>query len=234
MRKLIGIPIVHAESDLGSLGPAISKRSASLVGERRWAQHSQTVAAFWKSTEDYVKSLSEPNLKIYQDGLAADGELGRKVIEAAASKGSKNHQIILDLMGRGAEIRNTEDISLLLEERDDLIKLVQSASLGGTPPDASSLLEEQHRLDAKRDRHIADRINRTLREGETAILFLGAHHDVTPHLAKDIVVEWAKKREKVKEYFRLLISGQDENRYRQLSAYMASPVSDPERVIGAS
>ncbi len=109
MRKLLYVPIIHTESDLGSVASAIDSKSSSLCGEERWAKHKETVAKFWESIADYFATIDASNLKIYQDGLPADGELGRKTIEEGARRGSKNLQLILNLMQKGAEIRKTED-----------------------------------------------------------------------------------------------------------------------------
>ena len=224
MRKLLYVPIIHSESDLGSLGPAIDRRSASICGEKRWAEHKETVSRFWQSVADHLRSLEGAGLKIYQDGLAADGELGRRVIEEAASRGSKNHQIILDLMKKGAEVRKTEDASLLIQEYESISTLAT-----GEPSEAMSShpasLGARDRLTEERDRFIAKTVNDTLRDGETAILFMGAYHSVLTHLASDIVVEQIKEAGKVRAYFQELISGDDETRLQQLARYLASPIS---------
>ena len=72
----------------------------------------------------------------------------------------------------------------------------------------------------KRDRFIAGTINRTLKEEETGVLFIGAYHDVLTHLAYDIAVEEVKNREKVRDYFKMLISGKDEERFNELGEYL--------------
>jgi hypothetical protein len=42
----------------------------------------------------------------------------------------------------------------------------------------------------RRDRYVADRINRTLGAGETGILFMGMLHEVTRSLEPDIQVAY--------------------------------------------
>jgi len=223
MRKLLYVPIIHSESDLGSLGPVIDRRSASLVGEKRWAQHKETVSRFWHSVADYLLSCDAVGQKIYQDGLAADGELGRRIVEEAARRGSKNHQLILDLMEKGAEIRKTEDASLLIQEHQSISRLASEK-----PPETTSgdPRAQSERLAEERDRFIAKSINETLRDGETAVLFMGAYHSVLSHLAKDIVVEQVKEVEKVRAYFHDLFSRRNETRVRQLAHYLAAPISE--------
>jgi hypothetical protein len=224
MRKLLYVPIIHMESDLGSIAPAIDNTSASLCGEERWSKHNETVSEFWDQVKDFLDRLDSTNLKIYQDGLPADGELGWMVIEEGAKRGSKNHQIILDLIKKGAEIRKTEDVSLLKEEYERIIRLAQAKSLAHRIVTSIGYKLRKGRLMAERDRFIAETINGTLSEGETGILFIGTYHDVLPHLARDIAVEQVKEQEKVRAYFKGLISGKDEEKFEQLAAYLVSPI----------
>lgn len=220
MRKLIYVPVIHVESDLGSIAPAIDKRSTQICGKEHWEKHKQIVSTFWNNIEEYFKKLNAGNLKIYQDGLMADGELGQKIIEEGAQKGSKNYQIVLDLVRRGAEIRKTEDIALLKEEYDRILKLAQSKSLWEKATAYIGYRFHKDKLMEKRDRFIAETIGETLRNGETGVLFMGAFHDVTPHLAEDIHVEEVKNPQKVKDYFKTLISGGNEEKFDELSKYL--------------
>ena len=128
MRKLLYVPVIHLESDMGGIATTIDKRSADVCGRQRWEKHKQTVTTFWDQIEGYFKKLDAMNLKIYQDGLLADGELGQKIIREGARQGSRNYQIVLDLINNGGEIRKTEDIALLKEEYARILKLSQSKS----------------------------------------------------------------------------------------------------------
>jgi hypothetical protein len=224
VRKILYVPIIHMESDLGSASPTIDNTSASLCGEERWSKHKQTVSEFWDRVKGFLDRLDSANLKIYQDGLPADGELGWMVIEEGAKRGSKNYQIILDLIKKGAEIRKTEDVALLKEEYERIIRLAQAKSRAHRVVASVGYKLRKDRLMAERDRFIAETINETLSEGETGILFIGAYHDVLPHLARDIAVEQVKEQEKVRAYFKGLISGKDEEKFEQLAAYLVSPV----------
>jgi len=220
MRKLIYVPVIHVESDLGSIAPAIDKRSTQICGKERWERHKQTVSIFWDNIERYFKKLNADNLKIYQDGLMADGELGQKIIEEGAEKGSRNYQIVLDLIRRGAEIRKTEDITLLKEEYNRILKLAQSKSLWERTTAYIGYRFHRDKLMDKRDRYIADTIDKTLKEGETGAIFIGAYHDVLSLFAKDIAIEEVKKTEKVRDYFKMLISGGNEEKFNELGEYL--------------
>lgn len=221
MRRLLYVPIIHSEADLGSLGSAIDRRSASLYGEKLWAAHKETVVQFWKSVADYLLSLDTASLKIYQDGLAASGELGKRIIAEAAQLGSPNHQLLLQLMDKGAEVRKTEDASLLMQE----LKLAQEESAAGNTSDQKSLSQMKARLTEKRDRAIARAISETLKPGETAILFIGAYHNVSQYLPSDIVVEHLKDQDKVRVYFAELTSGKVGKNFERLARYLGSPIA---------
>jgi hypothetical protein len=224
MRKLLYVPIIHMESDLGSVAPTIDNTSAFLCGEERWAKHKETVSQFWDRIKDFLDRLDNTNLKIYQDGLPADGELGRMLIEEGAKRGSKNHQIILDLIKKGAEIRKTEDVSLLKEEYERIIRLAQAKSLAHRIVAHIGYKLRKGRLTAERDKFIAETINETLSEGETGILFIGTYHDVLSHLASDIAVAQLKEEQKVRAYFKGLLSEKDEEQFEQLAEYLVSPI----------
>jgi hypothetical protein len=222
VRELLYVPIIHSESDLGSLGAAIDKRSASLYGEKRWAEHKETVTMFWKSVADYLVSLDAAGLKIYQDGLAANGELGRRIVEEAATRGSMNHQVIWQLLSKGAEVRKTEDASLLMEE----LRLAREEPTVGDISNHRQLSFKRSRLMEERDKFIAKTINETLRQGETGVLFIGAYHNVHLYLPGDITVEYLKEQKGVKAYFEELISGGSGKRFQELARYLACPIAD--------
>jgi len=224
MRKLLYVPIIHMESDLGTMASALDSQSASLCGEKKWAKHKETVAKFWENIADYFAALDASNLKIYQDGLPADGELGRRIIEQAAKRGSKNHQIILNLMERGAEIRKTEDPSLLKDEYENITGLTQSKS--ATEKTAAYINYKLHKnhLTKERDKFVAQRIAETLKEGETGVLFMGSYHNILLYLPKDITVEQVKERAKINAYFKELVSGGQEKSFEHLAEYLVSPI----------
>ena len=225
MRKLLYVPVIHVDTDMGSIAPTIDKRSGEICGRDRWEKHKQIVAAFWDQIEEYFKTLNAENLKIYQDGLMAAGDLGQKIIKQGAGQGSRNYLIVLDLIKRGAEIRKTEDITLLKEEYNRILKLAQSKSLWERATAYIGYRFHKDRLMDKRDRFIAKTINETLlKESETGVLFIGAFHDVFPYLEKDVAVEEIKNREKVRDYFKMLISGGDKEEFDELSEYLVSRV----------
>jgi len=220
MRELIYVPVIHVESDLGSIAPAINKRSAEVCGKERWEKHKKTVDTFWDVIEEFFKKLDAAGLKIYQDGLMAEGKLGLKIIREGARQGSRNHQIVLGMIERGGVIRKTEDIELLKEEYARILKLAQSKSLWERTTAYIGYRFHKDRLMEKRDSFIAETINETLKEKERGILFIGTFHDVFSYLAADIEVKEVKSREKVRDYFKMLISGGNEEKFNQLADYL--------------
>jgi len=77
----------------------------------------------------------------------------------------------------------------------------------------------------RRDRFIASRINRTLGEGETGILFIGAYHNIIHRLNNDIYVREVKEINKIRDYQKAFPYG-DKNRKKleALSEYLISPI----------
>jgi len=226
MKKLLYVPIIHMEADLGSVAAIVDKKSSQVCGKERWNKHKKAVSGFWDSIINYFDLLEALSPKIYQDGLMIDGEVGKKIIEEGASKGSKNHKIVLKLMEKGAKIMKTEDLSLLKEEYNSLVKLSQTKS-----PLEKMLVYMGYKLRKnplmrKRDKFIAERINETLQDGEVGVLFIGVYHNVLPRISKDIMVYQVKERSKVKAYFDGLVWGKDEKRFGELAEYLVSPIKD--------
>jgi len=226
MRKLLYVPVIHMEPDLGSNAATIDSKSASLFGEERWAKHKESIAKFWESMADYFVTVDASTLKIYQDGLPADGALGRKIVEEAAKRGSKNHQIILSLMARGAKICKTEDPSLLQEEYEYITRLTRSRSIPEKTIASARYKLRKNQLTHKRDKFVAKTIDETLKEDETGALFMGSYHNIFPYLPKDIMAKQIKDREKINAYFRELVSGRETRKFEQLAEYLASPCAN--------
>jgi len=220
MKRLLYVPSIHDEADLGSASTTLSKRSAVLSGERRWGLHRETVAKFWQRVAAYLHSFDPRQLRVYQDGLAADGETGRHIVEEAARRGSRNYQLILELLNGGAELRKTEDPTLLLRQREVILGHLQQDL------DVDQYRTQSDRLMGERDKFIGETIRATLKEGEVGVLFIGAHHNVASRLAGDISVEVVKDPRRVRAYFEELFVGRDEVRLEELVQYLTSGICD--------
>ena len=224
MRRLLYVPLIHDEADMGSVGDALGQRSTESFSKQRWTLHSEVMNKFWESVAAHLRTLDPHRLKIYQDGLPSDGPLGRQIVEEAAQRGSKNYRLVLELLERGAELRKAEDPRLLLQERSNILQLVDQSGHRKTSQEAQQYRRQRDHIMMERDKLIAKAINATLKEGEIGVLFLGAFHEVPGQLASDISVEALKDRQRVRAYFEELLLSQDDERFRQLAHYLTSPV----------
>lgn len=191
MRKLIVARIVHSPEDMGSMREGLERIGVSRLGRERWEENRRRIERFWDELEREIDLLDiDPaRLRIYQDGLPAGGELGERIIRETASKGSRNYQIIKKLMDRGARIEATESPELLLKEYQHIKAMVSTTGEEQRRAlDAYNM--EKDRLLEERDAYIARRIAETLHNGETGLLFIGAHHKVVPRLPPDVEVSY--------------------------------------------
>jgi pheromone shutdown protein TraB len=181
-RHLIYVPVVHSEADMGSMASAVTRSLRLRPDQHRTRQ--EKIARFWEKVRASLLAALDERLggagslarvRIYQDGLPTSGELARRIARESAAKGSHNYSLVLELLDRGAALEQTESPDLLREEYSMLRRKSRNARR------ASELLE-------LRDRFMADRINATLQEGETGVLFIGALHKVGERLASDIEV----------------------------------------------
>ena len=225
MRRLLYIPIIHNEADLGSAGTALAEQSVALSGARRWLVHQETVSKFWESVAAHLRSLYSYKLRVYQDGLAAGGEIGRRIAEESAKRGSRNYQLVLELLNRGAELRKTEDPVLLLREHENIHRSAQQGSVRQGQHDPEEYRLRRDCLMGTRDKFIAETIGATLKEGELGVLFIGAYHNVASRLPADISVEMVKDMRLVQAYLDELFLGHDDQRLEELGQYLTSPVS---------
>ena len=225
MKKLLYVPIIHMSADLGSLAHEVTKRGIAGLGEDLWKRHLETIRGFWQAVEEYFISIEVRGFKVYQDGMAADGEMGGKIIEEGVKSGSKNFEIVSSLLKRGAVLVRTEDYNLLKQELDRLLKISKA---GTVIRKLAAYLEyrlTKNGLLRRRDEFIARRINETLKAGETGIIFVGAYHDVHRWLASDIMVREVKDRRRVADYQKkFILQGKKTKEVEGLSNYLASPV----------
>ena len=225
MKRLIYVPIIHMSADLGSIAKQVNKKGIAGFGEDFWKKHRETISAFWDSIVTYFANLEVKDFKIYQDGLVADGDIGRKIVEEGIKKGSKNYEIIDDLLKRGAILVQTEDFTLVKEERDRIVKITKAKSIAMKLTAYLRYKFAKNRLLNKRDNYIAKRINETLNHEETGIIFIGAYHNTIPKLSKNIQVTDVKEAKKVRDYQRLLPHyRRKKEEFEELTKYLVSPV----------
>lgn len=202
MRTLIYVPIIHSVADMGSLGDALKRKSVSGLGENIWQKHTDTVSGYWSAIESYFESneLYVPGIKIYQDGMFVDGEIAMKLIGDGVKSGSKNSEIVLKLINRGAILIKTEDFKMVKDEYDGLQLILKAKS------NIKKLIQLvrykilKPTLLRRRDRFIAATIDETLGQNETGVLFIGAYHNVMKRLPKDVSVIELKEVAKIRKY----------------------------------
>ena len=225
MRKLIYVPIIHMSADLGSIANHVDKRGIAGFGEEFWTRHRETISGFWDSISNYFANLEVEDFKIYQDGLVADGQVGQKIVEEGFKSGSKNYEIIDDLVKRGAILVQTEEFSLVKEEMDRIVKITQAKATTRKLIAYLKYRLAKNRLLKKRDNYIAKRIDETLTQPEVGILFLGAYHNIIPKLAKGIRLIEVKEVEKIRGYQKSLLSfRKNKEEFARLAKYLVSAV----------
>lgn len=187
-RRLIVIPIVHTATDLGSLSESVKAHYVEKFGPDVWEKRERLVEKLWDDIWEKIEllELDYPQVRLYQDGLPVCGhEL--KIVEELAGAGSRNHQLLLELLSRGATLVGTEDSQLLIREYQMHREQLASSDLGTRSRNPSA--NEVADLLEARDRFIAQRIATTLQEGEIGLVFLGAAHRLEALPDPDIQVE---------------------------------------------
>jgi hypothetical protein len=225
MRSLIYVPVIHTKADLGSLANSVTKRGIADLGEELWKRHEKTVEGFWEAIIKYFDSIEVAHFKVYQDGMIAEGEIGQKIVEDGLRSGSKNYELISRLLHKGAILVKTEDFNLVKEERDMLFAITEAKSIIQRITTFKKYKLVKNKLLNKRDEFIAKRINETLMDGETGIIFIGAYHNIKKYLHKDIQIKGVKDADKVKEYHMLLpFFNTNRKRFENLGKYLVSMV----------
>ena len=228
MRTLLYVPIIHTSADLGSIAKDVTKRGIADLGEEIWQEHRETVDGFWQAISRYFDSLDVSGMKIYQDGMVAEGEMGEKIVEDTAKAGSKNYELVLRLLKRGAILVKTEDFKLVKEERDRLLKITQAKNLVKKLLGFIKYKLTKDILLNIRDEFIVKRIDETLNTGEKGIIFIGAYHNIKRRLPQDIQIIEIKDTAKVREYHRLLpFYNKRKEQFKELGRYLMSEIDQP-------
>jgi len=206
MRTLLYIPIIHSGADMGSLAASLTQKGVDEFGKEFWESHISTVEKYWEIIRKFCGSIDckSKTVKIYQDGMVIDGEIAIKIIEDSVKAGSKNYEIISELISRGAIIVKTEELSLVKKEIALLTKIPSNG------PVITKILKIlwfkilRAKLLHQRDKFIAGRIAATLGPDETGIIFIGAYHNIMKKLPNDIKITEFKKVQKVRAYQKII------------------------------
>ena len=192
MRELILVPIVHLPSDMGSMAAELMKVGKQKLGLEKWKENEAKIQKYWAEVEQALEKLKLDwsTVRIYQDGLPHAGEeLVKRIVEKAEQQQSQNYKLLKKLLEKGASIEGTESPALLVKEFTSIRAWLQSQDETERKRAKEAYERTKGKLLNQRDSFIADRINETLKPGETGILFVGAHHQVGSKLSSDIRVK---------------------------------------------
>ena len=222
MRSLYVIPIIHMGADMGSMASTLDEGAAAGLPPGLWQRHKDVVSAFWDSISRFLDGLDVCGFKVYQDGLVAGDAAGLRIVREGIGQGSKNFEIIGRLLEQGAVLVKTESLPLVKQEYGYITRMARASSVKEKEVAALRYKLACSQLLKQRDEIIASRVNETLAEGETGILFIGAYHDVCRRLAPDIRVSQVKEVTRVRQYHQSLTGHQEQ--LRELGEYLVSPV----------
>ncbi|MEW5759835.1 MAG: hypothetical protein AB1779_03605 [Candidatus Thermoplasmatota archaeon] len=201
-RKLLIVQIFHTGAEMGSVRETLEGISEKLIGKEGWEAHKKRVAEFWEHMEKLLlerfATTDFCKLKLYQDAQILNGKIGIKMIEDIANMGSRNHQLLLQLIQKGAKLMKTESFELLKEEY-----MLTKNVLNAKTPEAALIAKNDYKarkdsLLDERDKYIAKNIDRSLKDEEIGIIFIGAIHRIERYLPNDIKIEYLED-EKLKK-----------------------------------
>jgi hypothetical protein len=190
-RTLLYFPIVHSQADMGALSESIRKVTLQKLGERVWRQKVNLVKRFWLDVENILHKLTLPyaQTRVYQDGLPICGK-ELDIVTELAKKGSPNHQILVNLIEKGATVMGTESAEMLIEEYHLIKRILETGDVNDAIAIETRQKAASDLLLKKRDEFIAARIDQTLQAGETGVLFLGMLHNISALLPENIHVHY--------------------------------------------
>ena len=188
-RTLLYVPILHTMDDMGGLGKDVQRAMLRGMTVKALRHKMESISEIWDEIERTIMDLNLDyhKVRLYQDGLPLCGR-EIEIVEELASKGSRNHKLLLALMNRGATLMGTESAELLTQEYSRVREAVGHHRPSTRPAPGEDPHADGETLLSSRDRYIADRINLTLIPGETGILFIGRLHRVERGLDRDIGV----------------------------------------------
>ena len=197
MRKLIWVPVIHNYADMGMpIGMVLNSQGEFLEFHRK-------IDGLWDVIGMELSRINPdfPKTQIYMDSWHEG--LTLRDAEMVAMQGSRNFQLIARYSYRGAQLMETETKELLyipVSFRNAIRKrfleplwfhrirerIIFEIYYWSGWLEFSSVVVEN--MDA-RDRYVAKRIQETLAEGGTGILFMGAMHNPMKYITdKDIEI----------------------------------------------
>jgi hypothetical protein len=193
-RRLIYLPIVHTSQDMGALQQAVARETLKKTGRQGLNRKEAAIEHMWSEIDAVIQALDLDwqRLRLYQDGLPVCGREA-EIVHDMARRGSRNHQLLQRLMAKGAVLMGTESGDLLVQEYE-----LAREALGSRSPRSGGVAAARRArssdLLTRRDQFMAQRINDTLKPGETGILLVGLLHNVAAYLPQDVQVIYPWRR----------------------------------------
>ena len=135
----------------------------------------QVLERYWSDVRDHVHNLERTLGKVahvYHEGVFGEGDEGLSMVDDMNLKGSA---FIKAMCHSDASLEALEDRELVMESAD----WQRCISIGLASQKVLSLaLESYEKATAGRYEHIASRIDETLKEGESGVLFIRQEHRV--------------------------------------------------------
>ncbi|WP_295453470.1 hypothetical protein [uncultured Thiodictyon sp.] len=187
-RRLIYVPILHAQEDAGRTDSILSNKK---IRRGQVAKGVSAVEEMWKGIAAKIGELniSWEHTRIYHDGMPVCSNevvLARRLAES----GSPDLSFICKLIESGAILEGTEDMDLLIQEYDLLNKLLMN-NVGADQAASNAEYQSRSRgLLALRDQFILNRIGSTLQPGELPLVFMGVMHRLDKMLENDFAVSY--------------------------------------------
>jgi len=167
----------------------VQRQFQNTYGVKKWGNRVEAIDAMWNGLQKKILDLplAWTNVRIYQDGLPVC-QKEKEMVHDLAERGSRNHLLLVELMNRGAVLMGTENATYLVREYRRIQELINAANHGASDSRVVELKTDGETLLRERDTFIAKRIESTLQEGETGILFIGLYHHVDEYISNEIDV----------------------------------------------
>ena len=138
---------------------------------------------YWQQVSEHIANLESSIgavTRIYHESISAAGDEGLKILEKVSPS---SYRIIKEKCERGADVEATEDTELA----DECLDWERHLLLGFISQKVANLVSESFvEATRKRYEYIAEKIDKTLKEKEAALLFIREGHRV--QFTKDIEV----------------------------------------------
>jgi len=188
MRTFYIVRIFHPLEELGTMsGPFQQVEQMELGRQKATMRRVQKEKNFRLMAEKVVQLRFN---RIYMDGFPAEqAEVEILLYNNFIEKQFPTFLLIASLVQKGAILMGTEDPELLREEYQYLQEVARVVETQELPEGDYSWLEKMGQdILKRRDDFIAARIDSTLKDGETGVLFIGAMHQVEKRLPDDIQI----------------------------------------------